>query len=270
MDSTAARNRSSGGSGASSGPSGFMLGASAQPSSAAMSVARVIGSNGLGMTPASRSDRHSSQILRRHLGGQEDDRECPEWPGRPAARPPLRVRRRRASSRRARSRRGARSAPAAEPAARTAQSAPPSRRPAPRRSAPPHAAARRHRRPEPAWSPKQLQLRWPGPPATGLHVEASHAGTPFAEVLAGPRYRRAHGIAESDGSVACMEGLSGPQEAGAWRFRRFALAAALIVALFAAVLLSPVPPAAKLVGHRDRAGRRRPGDGGRLLGGSPG
>ena len=44
-----------------------------------------------------------------------------------------------------------------------------------------------------------------------------------------------------------MEGLSGPQEAGAWRFRRFALAAALIVALFAAVLLSPVAPAAKLV-----------------------
>jgi PAS domain S-box-containing protein len=44
-----------------------------------------------------------------------------------------------------------------------------------------------------------------------------------------------------------MEGLSGPQEAGAWRFRRFALAAALVVALFAAVLISPVAPAAKLV-----------------------
>ena len=44
-----------------------------------------------------------------------------------------------------------------------------------------------------------------------------------------------------------MEGLSSPQEAGAWRFRHFAFAAALIVALFAAVLLSPVPPIAKLV-----------------------
>ncbi len=44
-----------------------------------------------------------------------------------------------------------------------------------------------------------------------------------------------------------MEGLSSPQEAGAWRFRHFALTAALIVGLFAAVLASPVPAAVKLV-----------------------
>ena len=39
-----------------------------------------------------------------------------------------------------------------------------------------------------------------------------------------------------------MQGLSGPQEAGAWRFRRLAIAAALIVLLFAVVLLSPASP----------------------------
>ena len=61
-----------------------------------------------------------------------------------------------------------------------------------------------------------------------------------------------------------MEGLSGPQEAGAWRFRRLALAAALLVALFAAVLLSSVPPGGQARGHRDRHGRRQPGNGGRL------
>jgi PAS domain S-box-containing protein len=44
-----------------------------------------------------------------------------------------------------------------------------------------------------------------------------------------------------------MEGLSGPQETGAWRFRHFAFSAALIVGLFAVVLVSPVPPALKLV-----------------------
>jgi PAS domain S-box-containing protein len=44
-----------------------------------------------------------------------------------------------------------------------------------------------------------------------------------------------------------MEGLSGPQEAGAWRFRQFAFAAALIIGLFAAVLLSPAPAAVRLV-----------------------
>jgi PAS domain S-box-containing protein len=44
-----------------------------------------------------------------------------------------------------------------------------------------------------------------------------------------------------------MQGLSGPQEAGAWRFRRLAVLAALIVVLFAAVLATPAPPAAKLI-----------------------
>jgi PAS domain S-box-containing protein len=44
-----------------------------------------------------------------------------------------------------------------------------------------------------------------------------------------------------------MEGLSGPQEAGAWRFRHFAFAAALVAGLFAAVLLSPAPPAVRLI-----------------------
>jgi PAS domain S-box-containing protein len=44
-----------------------------------------------------------------------------------------------------------------------------------------------------------------------------------------------------------MEGLSSPQEAGAWRFRHFALAAALIVVLFAAVLLSGAPAIVKVV-----------------------
>jgi PAS domain S-box-containing protein len=44
-----------------------------------------------------------------------------------------------------------------------------------------------------------------------------------------------------------MEGLSGPQEEGAWRrFRQFAFTAALIVGLFAAVLLSNAPAAVKL------------------------
>jgi PAS domain S-box-containing protein len=44
-----------------------------------------------------------------------------------------------------------------------------------------------------------------------------------------------------------MEGLSGPQETGAWRFRRYALAAALIASLFAAVLVSSAPAEVKLV-----------------------
>jgi PAS domain S-box-containing protein len=44
-----------------------------------------------------------------------------------------------------------------------------------------------------------------------------------------------------------MEGLSGPQEAGAWRFRRYALAAALIASLFAIVLVSSAPAEVKLV-----------------------
>ena len=44
-----------------------------------------------------------------------------------------------------------------------------------------------------------------------------------------------------------MEGLSGPQEAGAWRFRRNAIAAALIASLFAIVLVSPAPAGVKLV-----------------------
>jgi hypothetical protein len=44
-----------------------------------------------------------------------------------------------------------------------------------------------------------------------------------------------------------MEGLSGPQETGAWRFRRYALAAALIASLFAIVLVSPAPAGVKLV-----------------------
>ena len=44
-----------------------------------------------------------------------------------------------------------------------------------------------------------------------------------------------------------MQGLSGPQEAGAWRFRRFGLLAALVVGVFAAILVGPAPPLVKLV-----------------------
>ena len=44
-----------------------------------------------------------------------------------------------------------------------------------------------------------------------------------------------------------MEGMSGPQDSGAWRFRRLALAAALVVCGFAAVLLSPAPESVRLV-----------------------
>jgi PAS domain S-box-containing protein len=45
-----------------------------------------------------------------------------------------------------------------------------------------------------------------------------------------------------------MEGLSGPQEEGAWRrFRQFAFTAALIVGLFAAVLASSAPQIVKLI-----------------------
>jgi PAS domain S-box-containing protein len=43
-----------------------------------------------------------------------------------------------------------------------------------------------------------------------------------------------------------MEGLSGPQASGTWRFRRLAIAAALLVLLFAVLLLSPAPQAVKL------------------------
>src|SRR5215212_4150437 len=43
-----------------------------------------------------------------------------------------------------------------------------------------------------------------------------------------------------------MEGLSGPQAAGTWRFRRLAVAAALLMALFAVILLSPVPQPVRL------------------------
>ena len=44
-----------------------------------------------------------------------------------------------------------------------------------------------------------------------------------------------------------MEGLSGPQDRGAWRFRRFGFAAALFVILFAVLLGSSVAPSVKLV-----------------------
>lgn len=44
-----------------------------------------------------------------------------------------------------------------------------------------------------------------------------------------------------------MQGLSGPQEAGAWRFRRLALAAVLLVTLFAILLASPAPSSLRLV-----------------------
>jgi len=44
-----------------------------------------------------------------------------------------------------------------------------------------------------------------------------------------------------------MQGLSGPQDAGAWRFRRLVVTAALIVALFAVLLLSPLPGQGKLL-----------------------
>jgi len=43
-----------------------------------------------------------------------------------------------------------------------------------------------------------------------------------------------------------MEGLSGPQAAGTWRFRRLVITAALVVALFAALLLSPIPAPIRL------------------------
>jgi PAS domain S-box-containing protein len=78
-----------------------------------------------------------------------------------------------------------------------------------------------------------------------LTVEAFHADAPFPSVLAGPR-TDAPTVRETDDNVASMGGLSGPQEAGAWRFRRFAFASALIVALFGAVLVTPAPPGVKL------------------------
>ena len=43
-----------------------------------------------------------------------------------------------------------------------------------------------------------------------------------------------------------MEGLSSPQAAGTWRFRRLVVTAALLVFLFAALLLSPAPGSIKL------------------------
>src|SRR5215207_3621351 len=43
-----------------------------------------------------------------------------------------------------------------------------------------------------------------------------------------------------------MEGLSSPQAAGTWAFRRLVLTAALLVLLFAALLLSPAPGPIKL------------------------
>jgi PAS domain S-box-containing protein len=44
-----------------------------------------------------------------------------------------------------------------------------------------------------------------------------------------------------------MEGMSDPQDAGAWRFRRLALAAALLVCCFAAILLSSAPISVRIV-----------------------
>lgn len=52
--------------------------------------------------------------------------------------------------------------------------------------------------------------------------------------------------ANRDGSVTFMEGLSGPQAAGTWRFRRLAVTAALLVVLFAVLLLSAAPAAVRL------------------------
>src|ERR687894_651855 len=43
-----------------------------------------------------------------------------------------------------------------------------------------------------------------------------------------------------------MEGLSGPQALGTWRFRRMTVAAALLVLLFALLLLSPAPGPVRL------------------------
>ena len=54
-----------------------------------------------------------------------------------------------------------------------------------------------------------------------------------------------------------MEGLSGPQEAGAWRFRRLALVAALIV-FSSPSSCSALPPHTQTGGHRDRTRRRQP------------
>ncbi len=73
-----------------------------------------------------------------------------------------------------------------------------------------------------------------------------------------------------------MQGQSGPQEAGAWRFRRLVVTAALVVAVFAVLLSSPMPgPARQLISgtglvagglamaasfhyrHRNSTGRRR-------------
>src|ERR671917_1338160 len=43
-----------------------------------------------------------------------------------------------------------------------------------------------------------------------------------------------------------MEGLSGPQALGTWRFRRMTVATALLVLLFALLLLSPAPGPVRL------------------------
>ena len=61
-----------------------------------------------------------------------------------------------------------------------------------------------------------------------------------------------------------MQGLSGPQDAGAWRFRRLVVTAALVVAVFAVLLLSPLPRSGQAVDQRAWAGGRRSGDGGQL------
>ena len=55
-----------------------------------------------------------------------------------------------------------------------------------------------------------------------------------------------------------MEGMSDPQDSGAWRFRRLVLAAALLVCGFAVVLLSRSPTSVRLVVSWSRAGRWMP------------
>ena len=66
-----------------------------------------------------------------------------------------------------------------------------------------------------------------------------------------------------------MEGMSGPQDSGAWRFRRLALAAALIVCGLRRRPAQPGAGSQFAWSSRDRAGRRQPRHGAPASGTAP-
>ena len=228
-----------------------------------MSADSVIGSKGFRITPASPSACHSCVVLGRHLRGEEDDRDVPRRrlrsecrDGRRPVHPGhhhiqqddvrafrlglvLRLRPRMC---------GRHLQPPTISSAVRATS---------RNSSSSSTTSTRRRRPPPRCLPSSLDppvAPWPNTTRTTTTWPRPCFGDVPKELM----------LRACGGSVADMEGLSGPQGSGAWRLRRIAVVAALVVALFAVLLLSPLPARRQASGQWDRADRRRAGRGDEL------